>query len=167
MLSVVRCFSSNSINRFLLKNVPNSTKGRYPPVAGGYFFMGTDNEKTALSDTVQDSPKSRTLQPILAVSQEAVSQKHQMKVKPKRIDEEVMLPPDDSLLQALTYHIAISFLHGPEVLISYCLRDLSQAAPRVDPVLGLVQMDRIHVSSQYFQLGEAMIILAYHLPQDS
>jgi hypothetical protein len=63
----------------------------------GYFLMGSDNQKTSSGQTVHHLLKSRQLQRIPVVGQEAVSQKDQMKGTVGRIRQQVMNPPDEAL----------------------------------------------------------------------
>ena len=63
----------------------------------GCFLIGSDNQKTSSGQTVHHLLKSRQLQRIPVVGQEAVSQKdHQMKGTVGRIRQQVVNPPDEA-----------------------------------------------------------------------
>ena len=63
----------------------------------GYLLIGSDNQKISSGQTVHHLLKSRQLQRIPVVGQEAVSQKdHQMKGTVGRIRQQVVNPPDEA-----------------------------------------------------------------------
>ena len=142
------------------------SKGQKPPNAWRYFFVSTNNQETSLSQAVEHLLKSGRLQLVLIISQQAVSQKDQLKLVPRGIEQEIVILPHDSPLQRFGNCIALSFRARPKIKGSQCLRYLFQAAWRINAGPGFVQIHGIHIGSPYFKFGQGLKTLACGVPQD-